>query len=321
MPFLRCALKLDGQAKAWSEQCDIPDGLLDNPKVMMSEVSLYAFSDMAALRLDVPDLNLLVAEESQISDLGGFGALLQQSLTLHHLLLTFVESLHEVSTGAAFWVVPDGAQVGFCRRGTPEMSDQCRALYGHVTSDDGGERQAELFVYGLMVQLVRLVADDDWVPDVVHLRNPNPCDSGLVSRLGQTDMLSAQPFTAIQFPAAWLPRPLPEPVLSPRLRALRAYLDTVPHAVPDLDEAAEFSGVPRRSLQRALSTHGLTYRRLVEQVRFAAACRGVHRSNTTLRDVAMDLGYSDPTSFTRAMRRWSGMSPQAYRRWSREPYA
>ena len=39
----------------------------------------------------------------------------------------------------------------------------------------------------------------------------------------------------------------------------------------------------------------------------------VPRSGLTVREVAESLGYSHQTHFSRAFRRWTGLSPQAYR--------
>ena len=74
------------------------------------------------------------------------------------------------------------------------------------------------------------------------------------------------------------------------------------------------SPVSCRSLQRILAGHGLTLRRLLDQVRFERACELLEDDSARLVDIALDLGYSDQAHFTRAFRRWTGETPGAYRR-------
>ncbi len=74
-----------------------------------------------------------------------------------------------------------------------------------------------------------------------------------------------------------------------------------------------------RSLQRRLLEIGLTHRRLLDEVRFEAACHMLERTETSLAQIASNLGYADPANFTRAFERWTGQTPSAYRRRSRHP--
>ena len=47
---------------------------------------------------------------------------------------------------------------------------------------------------------------------------------------------------------------------------------------------------------------------------FDVAVRALRAADVKLIDVAYDLGYADPPSFTRAFRRWAGMTPREWRR-------
>ena len=82
---------------------------------------------------------------------------------------------------------------------------------------------------------------------------------------------------------------------------------------PTVGYAAHRIGIPVRTLQRRLRESGLSYSELVEQTRCELACRLLDQPGAKAADVARALGYTDPSSFSRAFRRWTGMSPRAYR--------
>lgn len=69
----------------------------------------------------------------------------------------------------------------------------------------------------------------------------------------------------------------------------------------------------RRTLQRRLSELGLTYQRLCDETRHELARRYLDDSSKSVTEVTFLLGFSEQSAFTRAFRRWSGMSPSAYR--------
>jgi len=83
---------------------------------------------------------------------------------------------------------------------------------------------------------------------------------------------------------------------------------------PTIDDTAHRLGIPVRTLQRRLKEDGLSYSTLVEQARHELACRLLDKPGAKAAAVAKALGYTDPSSFSRAFRRWTGMSPRVYRR-------
>ncbi len=72
-------------------------------------------------------------------------------------------------------------------------------------------------------------------------------------------------------------------------------------------------GMSVRTLDRRLAAEGTGFRRLLDEVRCSLAERLLHRGSMGVEDVAARLGYADATAFTRAFRRWRGMTPTAYR--------
>ncbi|UAW99426.1 helix-turn-helix domain-containing protein [Halopseudomonas nanhaiensis] len=69
-----------------------------------------------------------------------------------------------------------------------------------------------------------------------------------------------------------------------------------------------------RHLRRKLSQEGTSYEQLVDEVRKEAAIRMISHGELSLTSIAYELGFLDPSSFTRAFRRWTDMSPTAFRR-------
>ncbi|WP_372966174.1 AraC family transcriptional regulator [Marinobacter sp.] len=84
--------------------------------------------------------------------------------------------------------------------------------------------------------------------------------------------------------------------------------------VATLDEVAKTLAMSPRSLRRKLDQEGTSFRALVEEERSQAATQILSGSDMKLDELAIHLGYTDTASFTRAFRRWTGMSPGEYRK-------
>jgi AraC-like DNA-binding protein len=80
-----------------------------------------------------------------------------------------------------------------------------------------------------------------------------------------------------------------------------------------LHKAASFLGVSTRTLQRRLREEGTTFAELLEEFRRKMSLHLLRDKSLAVYEVAFLLGYSDPSAFYRAFRRWCGSSPYEYR--------
>lgn len=83
--------------------------------------------------------------------------------------------------------------------------------------------------------------------------------------------------------------------------------------VSGLDEIARTLNLSSRSLRRRLDDEGTSFRDLVEDTRRQLAEQMLGTTDMKLDELAVHLGYADTASFTRAFRRWHGVSPGQHR--------
>jgi AraC-like DNA-binding protein len=87
----------------------------------------------------------------------------------------------------------------------------------------------------------------------------------------------------------------------------------LPSGTPSLTGVARTLGTTERTLRRRLADEQTTFQLLLESCRSELADRYVQRRDLALSEVAFLLGFSEPSPFYRAFRRWFGLSPERYR--------
>lgn len=80
-----------------------------------------------------------------------------------------------------------------------------------------------------------------------------------------------------------------------------------------LEKAALDLDLPARALQSKLALEDTTFEALLQDTRKDLAIGYLRESDLTLTDIALLLGFSELSAFSRATQRWFGMSPRAYR--------
>jgi AraC-like DNA-binding protein len=105
-------------------------------------------------------------------------------------------------------------------------------------------------------------------------------------------------------PASWM--------AEGRVNIANAYfylLNEMDKSPPTLDRMAASFGTTERTLRRKLVDEGYPFRDLLELVRRDLCKLYFMEAKRPLKEIALLLGYSDLSAFTRAYKRWNGMAP------------
>lgn len=143
------------------------------------------------------------------------------------------------------------------------------------------------------------------------------------------------PYVYVRFPLTLLTQPLRH--ADPALRALldrqaQALLQALPESdefhrkiqhtllkhLPDgqisLERLAKDLHQSPRTLQRRLAARGLTWQQLLDRTRRELAQQYLQDPALSLSEIAMLLGYSEQSAFSRAYRRWTQNAPRSMRK-------
>jgi AraC-like DNA-binding protein len=94
------------------------------------------------------------------------------------------------------------------------------------------------------------------------------------------------------------------------LRALQACEGAEPSS---LGEVADRLAVSMGTIRRRLNAEGSSYQQIKESVRRDSAIYHLLRTQTPINSIGLMLGFSEPSAFNRAFKKWTGLTPGAYR--------
>ena len=97
------------------------------------------------------------------------------------------------------------------------------------------------------------------------------------------------------------------------LTRVRRLLLTRPGDFPDLESAASALHTSGRSLRRHVTQMGTSYQQVLDDGRKRLALQYLTATHLPLHEISQLLGFSDPSNFRRAFRKWTGKLPGDYR--------
>lgn len=212
-------------------------------------------------------------------------------------------------------------------------SEHTAELRWFVAADIGQNQQANYHATLLLMKLLRQVGGQEFQPRYVQLSgSTRPRDIERLEKLFGCRFSAGAGLNIIAFNRDRLDLPLGN---GSRMlfTLLQGYLDEVKRyaEVPlvrkvenyvrfslagghcSIDGCAEKLGLAVRTLQTRLSETGREFSDILRDERTALAKAFLDREQMSLSDIAAELGYAEQSSFGRAFKRWTGISPQQYR--------
>ncbi|HEY7220244.1 MAG TPA: AraC family transcriptional regulator [Candidatus Binatia bacterium] len=234
------------------------------------------------------------------------------------------------TAGRYLHVHNEAAQVAFSVEG-----ELAYLRYTLANLDLKEPRQFNEYSMAVGLNTLRIMAGSHWTPREVHFAHKKPEQTAEHARIFKSPVLFNCTDNALVMESEFCHQPVP--AADPNLfRIMRRYLDDVLSRAPREDEllasirktiaevmrdgspdiarVAKRSALSPRTLQRRLRNCGVEFKALVDDTRRRFALEYLKDSENTLTEIAFLLGYSEVSAFSRAFKRWTGITPLDHRR-------
>ncbi len=193
----------------------------------------------------------------------------------------------------------------------------------------------EVLVVGMLRFVRMMTGRGDLVPSRVRFNFPAPENLARYEELFHCPVEFECPFTELRFPLAYFSLPVTNSdpglknLLERQAEALLAVMPTsedfeqalqqaiikaIQNGEPTLETVARTLALSPRTLHRRLADKKLVFKGLLQQTRLQLARQYLDEQHLTLSEIALLLGYSEQSAFTRAFRQWTGKTPLQYQR-------
>jgi AraC-like DNA-binding protein len=97
-------------------------------------------------------------------------------------------------------------------------------------------------------------------------------------------------------------------------RVSAALLEALPSGLASMDAIARKLMVSKRTLQRRIEAEATTYQQILDSTRTDLALHYLENTALSVAEISFLLGFTEPNSFYRAFRIWTGSTPDHARR-------
>ena len=295
--------------------------LLVDPDGRIPYAQLVALYEQAARLTGDRAFGLHLSERTSPRVFDVLGYVVMNSPTLGEALRRVVRYHSIWNDGAEYVFDVDGPVVRLGYRYYGLKAEDCR-------------QDCELTL-ALVVEFGRVMTGFEWSPSEVSFQHPRPADVSEHQRIFRGPVYFSRPVNELVFASSLLDRHLngADPglchVLERHAEELLARLprrggltDDVRQLIcealgggdPGLEAVAQQLGLSARTLQRKLKEEGTSHQNLLDEIRRDLSRRYLREREMAICEVAYLLGFSEPSAFHRAFRRWTGRTPAEFRR-------
>lgn len=320
--FRATVAELGGNAEEFATACGLPVAALDTDDMLVSDQAVAAVLELAAHRLDCPDLGLRMSARQDLAMLGPLALAIRSSPTLADVLECSSRYLFVHARSLSLVLEPDP----YGDRGVVALRYGVRAA---MATPIQGTDLGLAFVHRA---IQRLTGDRYGLRSVeLPYRPPAPLSVyeeffGAPVRVGRRDALLRVPSSlaarqlsggdeqlhrlAMEFLAQQTATTGSSVVPTVRA-AVKQLLGTTP---PEIGVVAGLLTMHPRTLQRRLSAEGTTFAAVLDDVRRTETRRYLTTTDIAMSQIASLVGLTEQATLTRCCRRWWGRPPTAIRK-------
>ena len=298
-------------------RADLPFSLLQSPEVFVPLKDHFKLLLQSARELGDELFAVRLGQLVSVDDLGDYGRWIVQAPTLLESLNRANRSLvHLLQSATVLSLRIDGERVTWSYDSKDYASE--------------GRQQNEMLALCFMMESARQYLGRKWVPEHILIGGrPVHDKSGLEQLLGTSagfhegagSLVFHRRLLATRRPQPGrvsrpidLGRSLDVPNPEDLLDTVTALIELeLTERLPSIAWVAGKLDVSERTLQRQLEAAGSRFTKLVDSAVQRRAFDLLEDGSRSITSVALSLGYSDAAHFTRAFKRWVGMSPQRWR--------
>lgn len=296
-----------------------------DPETVTAVGTRYPYAKMQQMwRLAVersgdPCFGLSVAEHMHPQALHGLGFVWLSSDTLFDALNRLVKYQRLISTVADISL--------------RETDDSVELVVSILQSSGQPEPASIDAAVGVFLRMCRMAVCRPFNPKRVSLQRPRPSCAERFESLFQAPLEFTAEQNVLYLDPSSIREPLPgadpellrandqvvidylarfdRESLSMRVRSL--LIELLPDGQPTQQGIASSLNLSVRNLQRKLHAEGISFKHLLDETRKELATQYIRDRNRRIGEITYLLGFSEPSNFTRAFRRWTGCSPNEYR--------
>jgi len=299
-------------------QVHIPEGLLDDPEVLVPLFPIYRFIELVARKEHLEeDLGVLIAQKASAFDLGDYGVSLRGASTVYQYLQIGIRLIGTHSSGTKFWLSSEG--------------DVIRVNQYLIGPAGLGRSIADVYTLVLTINMLRRFVGPAWNPGEVRLMVGDETLLGDWEVPVNTTLITGQDHSSFTIARSLMKLPVPRGEKRTAMNGNdtqgesctmpadfvtsieQLVVSLLADGYPGVHAAAESANMSSRTLQRRLAEAGVTYTGLVTASRVILARDWLIETDMPIAEIATRLGYMDDSNFTRAFHRETGFSPRAFR--------
>lgn len=313
-PFVEAARQVGVPVEKMLRSAGLPAEPVDDAEQLLPELPCWRFIQLVTRKEGIPDFGLLAGNTITHQDLSALAPLIAGCTNLYDLLKRFCMLAPLFSNNNLYVLEEEEQFVWFTQQGARLVADDI---------------QVQLFEVLGMIQLVQMAAGKNWRPADIHFSFEPQAELAYARDLNPSRIRFSRRHPSIAIPRQLLPLPIARFNAAQDATANAENLAPIPGTfseglrdaiVPYLgtgqlnkNHVAESIGLSPRTLHRRLAREHTCYSGVVEQARIMKAAAMLRERDANMLDISLTLDYQNASSFTRAFRRWAGVSPREYR--------